>query len=512
MPHRTSLHRYELMEDRRRDDRRSGDGRAEAVANRRAMRTGDRRGGQSVAESAVVRRVWPLVESDDVSPSTRERRQAGLLLAADGTAGAVAAWLAWELTGDAASWRTVVLGAVAVAVLATAVGAGGKDHLVLRRSTLDEAHRLLEVSGLTVLGLWLVGEPALERSTAVVLLPLLAVMLAGLRAATRLALRHTTPPEQCLVIGDREVGDQLRNKVALSRANAVVSAVLPLRPGQTADAIGGLDGLRRLVRDNAIERVIIAPVTTDAVDTLELIRMAKQACTRVSLFPRLFEVVGTAVEFEDLDGLTLIGVRRFGLSRAQRATKRAFDLAVGLIATVALAPLMVLVALLVRFDGGGPVLFRQKRVGRDGQHFDILKFRSMTVDAERLKDDLRHRNETVGLFKIADDPRVTRIGRVLRKTSLDELPQLLNVVKGDMSLVGPRPLVIDEDAQVLGLDRSRLHLTPGMTGPWQVLRSGRVPMEEMVGMDYLYVANWSLWTDLKLLVRTAFYVFARGGV
>ena len=132
----------------------------------------------------------------------------------------------------------------------------------------------------------------------------------------------------------------------------------------------------------------------------------------------------------------------------------------------------------------------------------MLKFRSMVADADGRKADLLHLNETEGLFKIAEDPRITRVGRSLRRASLDELPQLFNVWRGEMSLVGPRPLVLDEDAQVRGLDRARLHLTPGMTGPWQVLGSTRVPMREMVVIDYLYAANWSLWSDMKILLRT----------
>ena len=137
----------------------------------------------------------------------------------------------------------------------------------------------------------------------------------------------------------------------------------------------------------------------------------------------------------------------------------------------------------------------------------------MVTDADAQKDDLRSLNEAgCGTFKIAEDPRITRVGAFLRRTALDELPQLLNVWRGEMSLVGPRPLVVDEDAKIEGLDRSRLHLTPGMTGHWQILGSGRIPLNEMVGIDYLYVANWSLWTDLKILLRTVPYMLARRGI
>ena len=198
--------------------------------------------------------------------------------------------------------------------------------------------------------------------------------------------------------------------------------------------------------------------------------------------------------------------------RSSRLLKRAFDLVAGSVALVVVAPVMAGIALAIRFDSKGPAFYRQPRVGRDGRHFQIVKFRSMVSDADDLKDRLRALNEAgCGLFKITNDPRVTRTGAFLRRTSLDELPQLLNVLRGEMSLVGPRPLVIDEDAQVVGLDRSRLHLTPGMTGPWQVLGT-RVPMQEMVGIDYLYVVNWSLWLDVKVLLRTVRHVLRKGNV
>ena len=197
---------------------------------------------------------------------------------------------------------------------------------------------------------------------------------------------------------------------------------------------------------------------------------------------------------------------RFGFSRSSRALKRIFDVAVGSIVLLLFSPLFLVISLAILLDSKGSILFGQVRVGRDGHHFRILKFRSMVADADARKEELRSVNEAgEGLFKISHDPRVTRVGAFLRHTSLDELPQLFNVLRGEMSLVGPRPLVVDEDAQVIGLDRSRLHLTPGMTGPWQVLGS-RVPMQEMVAIDYLYVANWSLWLDLQLLLRTVRHV------
>ena len=233
---------------------------------------------------------------------------------------------------------------------------------------------------------------------------------------------------------------------------------------------------------------------------------------QVSVLPRMLEVVGSAVEFEDLDGMPMLGVRPFGLSRSSHLLKRAFDVLATSLGLLAVAPVIAAIMVAIRLDSRGPMFFRQVRIGRDGKPFDIIKFRSMVVGAEAQKDDLLGMNEVGdGMFKIADDPRVTRVGKLLRRTSLDELPQLFNVLSGEMSLVGPRPLVADEDAQVIGLDRSRLHLTPGMTGPWQVL-GARVPMQEMVGIDYLYVASWSLWLDVKLLLRTVRHVLRRGNV
>jgi len=142
----------------------------------------------------------------------------------------------------------------------------------------------------------------------------------------------------------------------------------------------------------------------------------------------------------------------------------------------------------------------------------MLKFRSMIDGADRLKDQLRHLNEAEGMFKIANDPRITRVGRLIRRAHLDELPQLINVLKGEMSLVGPRPLPLDEDNAIRGRYRDRLEVAPGISGYWQVLGSSRIPLEEMVKLDYLYIANWSVWGDLKFMLRTVAVVFQRRGM
>jgi lipopolysaccharide/colanic/teichoic acid biosynthesis glycosyltransferase len=206
-----------------------------------------------------------------------------------------------------------------------------------------------------------------------------------------------------------------------------------------------------------------------------------------------------------------MGVPRFGLSRSSQVLKRTFDVTGATFVLLFAAPVMAAIAVAVKLGAPGPVLFRQTRVGRDGQPFQMLKFRSMVDGADALKEALREHNEADGLFKIEADPRITRIGRLLRRTGLDELPQLFNVLAGDMSLVGPRPLVLEEDLRVTGFDRRRLHLTPGITGRWQTLGAARIPLEEMVKIDYLYIANWSPWADFKIMVETVGYLARRRG-
>ncbi len=384
-----------------------------------------------------------------------------------------------------------------------------RDELRLVQSTLDEVPVLMQLTALfalaVVIAKWLLVKGTLGGAQIAGLWLGAFAAIVVCRTFARWLAGWLAPVERCLVIGELDRAKRIRERVASSHARAAVVASLRLAPEDVEDPEAS-EAIRRVVCELAVDRIIVAPSSHDDTSIVGLIRFAKAVGVRVSVLPRMFEVVGSAVEFDDVDGMTMLGIRCFGLSQSSRLLKRGFDLGVASVGLLLGAPLMIAIAGAIWLESRGSVLFRQVRVGRDGRHFLILKFRTMVHDAEKQKDQLRAANEAgKGLFKIADDPRVTRVGKFLRRTSLDELPQLLNVMRGEMSLVGPRPLVVDEDAQVLGFDRSRLYLTPGMTGPWQVLGQ-RVPMQEMVGIDYLYVANWSLWFDVKILLRTARHV------
>jgi exopolysaccharide biosynthesis polyprenyl glycosylphosphotransferase len=202
-------------------------------------------------------------------------------------------------------------------------------------------------------------------------------------------------------------------------------------------------------------------------------------------------------------GLPLLEVRYPQLDNTQRATKRALDVAVSLLGLLLLAPIFLAVAVAVRLDSPGPVLFRQKRAGADGKVFICYMFRSMYEDAERLQEDLEPLNEAGGpVFKIKDDPRVTRVGRLLRRWSIDELPQLANVLKGEMSLVGPRPLPVRDFHRMEEAHKRRLEAIPGMTGYWQISGRSNLSFEDMVRLDLYYIENWSLSFDLKIILKT----------
>src|SRR4051794_17188788 len=450
------------------------------------------------------------------SVEARESSYRHLLAWADALAAFAALYAAVVVFGDDHLRATSLL-TMPMAVIASKLsGLYDRDDLVLKKTTLDESGSLFRMATLFALVTWLldgiVVDGYLSNRQVLGLWGLLFVMASFGRCVAREIARRQSPVERCLLAGAPEALQPLLDGLAHTRrVKAEVLGHVPLEvPGRPHEQT--MRELQDAIGRNDIHRVILAPREADSDEFLDMISLVKSMGLRVSVVPRMLEVVGTAVEFDTLNGLTMLGIRRFGLSRSSRAVKRAMDIIGATVGLVAISPLLLAIVIAIRLDSRGSILFRQTRVGRDGERFTMLKFRTMIDGADAMKQELLERNEATGLFKITDDPRITRVGRWLRRTSLDELPQLINVLRGEMSLVGPRPLVVDEDSKIQGRHRRRLHLTPGMTGDWQILGSARIPLHEMVKIDYLYVTNWSLWNDVKILARTVLYVFSARGM
>jgi exopolysaccharide biosynthesis polyprenyl glycosylphosphotransferase len=450
-------------------------------------------------------------------PAARRRERLGrrLLAAADVAAATVTLAICILALGgaqDRLPAPAVVVAAVGCVALAKALGLYERDELTLKPSTLDELPRLFQLATLWALVVWLAGEPVLGgflgRDQVMAMWGGLTIALVAGRAVARAITRRVSPVDRCLLVGEHEACMRAERKIREAHA-AHARVVTIITSDQVDHERRALDAV---TARSDIHRLVVAPGPEDQGQILDLVRAAKALGLKVSVVPRMLEVVGSSVVFDDVEGLALLGVRRFGLSRGAWVLKRATDLLGATIGLVALGPLLAAIALAIKLDSRGPVLFRQQRVGRDGRLFAMAKFRTMVNGAERQQAALQDRNEADGLFKIADDPRITRVGRILRRASLDELPQLWNVLRGQMSLVGPRPLVPEDDQRVEGWYRRRLHLMPGMTGRWQVLGSARIPLREMVKLDYLYAANWSPWLDVKILLRTMGFVISRRGL
>jgi exopolysaccharide biosynthesis polyprenyl glycosylphosphotransferase len=335
---------------------------------------------------------------------------------------------------------------------------------------------------------------------------------AGARA---LARRNEAYVQNTVIVGAGDVGQLFAKKVlnhpeyGINLVGFVDTQPKDRRQDLEHVAVLGDSGrLPAIVRLLDVERVIVAFSNDSHEDTLELLRSVKDLEVQIDIVPRLFEFVGPGVEIHTIEGLPLVGLPPLRLSRSSRLLKRATDLTLTIPTLVVLAPLFALLALMIKIDSSGPVFFRQVRVGAAGRTFRIFKFRSMHADAEERKQEVAHLNRHLApdgdprMFKIVGDPRVTRVGKLMRRFALDELPQLLNVVIGEMSLVGPRPLILDEDQHVERWARQRLNLKPGVTGPWQVLGRSEIPFAEMVRLDYLYVTRWSLMEDLRLMALT----------
>lgn len=386
-----------------------------------------------------------------------------------------------------------------------------------------EEYRRVATAGIALAATVAVGAYALRfdlaRGYALVTLPLILLLTLGLRYARRKALHRRRGSGQCMsrvvVVGYRvAVRDLVRRfRGEVYHGMRVVGVCLPREEaasGPGADEVEGCPVLGTFT--GAAEAAALAGADTVAVlacpemDGAELRRLAwrlEETGTDLIVASALMDVAGPRTSIRPVAGLPLLHVEHPELVGARRVLKGAFDRCAAALALVLLSPLFLALCVLVRAEGGGPALFTQTRVGRGGDEFTVYKFRTMVVGAEALKAMLQPRNEHEGvLFKMRRDPRVTAVGAWLRRYSLDELPQLVNVVRGEMSLVGPRPPLPEEVARYGDDVRRRLVVKPGMTGLWQVSGRSDLSWEESVRLDLRYVENWSLTLDVQILWKT----------
>lgn len=454
--------------------------------------------------------------------ATRDALYRRLLAVADVFSAGFAFTVTIPLLGDDSLGSFAIVVIAMIVLVCKVTGLYDRDEHLLRKTTLDEAPALFQVAALYTLLAFVAGKAIVDgpfgSEQAATLWALLFVSMLVTRTAARRIAGAVAPDERCVILGSAEAAHWLSSKLERSHgAHVRVVGRVPLNPHDQSTnelpMLGGFETLGLLLAQHDVHRAVLAPGMADGDHMLDAIRVVKALGVRVSVLPRMFEVVGAAVEFDDIEGASLLGVRPHGLSRSSQLLKRGFDIVGATLGLLLIAPLLAMIAIAIALDSRGPVLFRQCRVGCKDTVFEMSKFRTMIDGADRQREDLAHRNEAEGgLFKIEDDPRITRVGRFLRRTSLDELPQLFDVLRGDMALVGPRPLVVDEDRQIEGWHRRRMLLPPGMTGLWQIFGSARIPMSEMVKIDYLYGANWSLWLDVKILLRTVPFVLGRRGL
>jgi len=461
-----------------------------------------------------------------------------LLLGADvlallGASTAVLAYGRFPTAGEGGpALHDVPLAVLGVFAWILLVRAHGLYHVGSRRvehGVTEELGPILQLvtlaSFLAFIALSVAGLASLTAGQCLVFWATALVLEAGLRCGVRSWARHREWYRvRTLIIGERVPTDAMLRKVRRHPEwglDVIGCVDLSGAPGTRREVgsvtVVGCDAdVLGLVRHMGADRVLLAWSARFAEERLELVRELCEARVHVDLIPTWFELLGLRFEVHEMEGTPLLSVPLVQLSRSDAVFKRALDIGLASLALGVLSPLLALCALAIKLDSPGPILFRQRRIGRSDRCFRVFKFRSMFVDAECRKPEVARLNfhgggEQTGMFKVRRDPRVTRVGRWLRSTSLDELPQLFNVLRGEMSLVGPRPLIENEDRQVGGHFRRRMTLSPGLTGLWQIHGRSDIAFDEMVGLDYLYVTSWSLWGDMKILLKTfSAVVRARG--
>jgi exopolysaccharide biosynthesis polyprenyl glycosylphosphotransferase len=387
---------------------------------------------------------------------------------------------------------------------------------------LDDFSSLFHALLIGTLGLWVwfkvLPDKNLDLEEVIAFGTIAFVLTTTFRAAVRIIGLRIRGPEKVLVIAplsdvkilQRKFGNHPEYEMEVVSAMTIAGEGhegLGLAICETFEDVGHM--LQAAEVDHVMVQLNQELISQEEI--AELMRTCHRARIRFGTFPREKSLLPPGVQVNHVEGTGFLSYNPPVLSRSSMVIKRVTDLAIALPLLIIFAMPMAIIALVIKLDDKGEVLFSQTRVGKDGERFQLLKFRTMVPDADILVAELMAESLDPDWLVMENDPRVTKVGRFLRHSSLDELPQLWNVVCGDMSLVGPRPLPIRDDEAVRGWGRHRLDCVPGVTGWWQVLGRNNIPFTEMVEIDYAYVTSWTFWGDVKLLVRTLPVVLSRRG-
>jgi exopolysaccharide biosynthesis polyprenyl glycosylphosphotransferase len=402
----------------------------------------------------------------------------------------------------------LVLSAPIWIVTAKLAGLYDRDHRTLRHLTVDEVPWLLvwTLSSTALLTLLLVPFRAIDLSSSDRLLVWATVLGLGfsLRAGMRALWRRITPAQRVLIVGDGPLAHAVVRKLELfPDIHAEIAGRI-----ESCSALGeGLDELR-----TDLDRIVIACSELNEELLEKLLPFCRLRRVKLTVIPPTRGMFGTATHLTHIADLPLLDYNTWDISRTTVGLKRAFDVGVAVSGLILASPLFILVGLATLLDSGRPIFFRQTRAGERGRPFQMLKFRTMVRDAETMLAELVPFEELdAPMFKLKADPRVTRVGRLLRRTSIDELPQLINVLRGEMSIVGPRPEQLDLVDRYAPEHQFRLQIKPGITGPMQVYGRGELTFDERLAVEREYVENLSLARDLRILVMTLPAVFGRRG-
>ena len=352
--------------------------------------------------------------------------------------------------------------------------------------------------------------------TALVLCTALVLLLrASYDRVTRELFRALGVRRRAILVGDAPNVGHLLRTLGEARGGidyAFVGAITPEEDELAIRRLGAFDELDRVLGANAVDELIVNGADLGEEQLIDLVELAHQRGVQVRVAPTTAAILTERAEYVAGEAVPLFVLKPPAFAGTDWAMKRTFDLVVASLVLVVGLPLWLVIAAAIKLDSRGPIVYRDRRVGLGEREFGMLKFRTMVSGAERLQDDLERANQASGaLFKIRDDPRVTRVGAFLRRFSLDEIPQVLNVLRGEMSLAGPRPLPVRDYALLEPWHRKRYHVLPGMTGLWQISGRSELTFDDLVRLDFYYLENWSIWLDITILLKTIPAVIARKG-